>query len=84
MRVSTPAGLTLGLVLAVALATTAAASPFTLGPDVKVSGASTLNGCTAGASPDFTSAYNNTEVEPQVAVDPSNPAEITGVSQQDR
>jgi hypothetical protein len=63
---------------------TAAASPFTLGPDVKVSGGSTLTGCTFGASPDFASAYDNTEVEPQVAVDPTNTAEITGASQQDR
>jgi hypothetical protein len=63
---------------------TAAASPFTLGPDVKVSGGSTLTGCTFGASPDFASAYDNTEVEPQVAVDPTNTADITGASQQDR
>ena len=45
------------------------------GPDVKVSGGSTLNGCPFGASPGFASAYNNTEVEPQVAVNPLNPAE---------
>ena len=63
---------------------TAAASPFTLGPDVKVSSGSTLTGCPFGASPDFASAYDNTEVEPQVAVDPTNTAEITGASQQDR
>jgi len=63
---------------------TAAASPFTLGPDVKVSGGSTLTGCPFGASPDFANAYDNTEVEPQVAVDPTNTAEITGASQQDR
>jgi hypothetical protein len=73
-----------GIALTAAAAGTAAASPFTFGPDVKVSGASALNGCTAGASADFANAYNNTEVEPQVAVDPTNPAEITGVSQQDR
>jgi hypothetical protein len=72
------------LALTVAAAGTAAASPFVLGPDVKVSAASTLNGCPFGGSPDFAAAYNNTEVEPQVAVDPTNPAEITGVSQQDR
>jgi hypothetical protein len=84
LRSSTLASLGLGLVLAVSATGTAAASPFTIGPDVTVSGGSTLNGCTAGASPDFASAYNNTEVEPQVAVNPTNPAEITGVSQQDR
>ena len=73
------------VLVAAAVATgTAAASPYFFGPDVKVSGGSTLNGCPFGASPDFASAYNNTEVEPQVAVNPLNPAEITGVSQQDR
>ena len=73
-----------GLVLSVCLTASAAAAPFTLGPDVKVNGGSTLTGCPFGASPDFAAAYNNTEVEPQVAVDPTNPARITGVSQQDR
>ena len=73
------------VLVAAAVATgTAAASPYFLGADIKVSGGSTLNGCPFGASPDFASAYNNTEVEPQVAVNPLNPAEITGVSQQDR
>jgi hypothetical protein len=37
-----------------------------------------------GASEDFAEAYDNTEVEPQVAVDPTDRDEITGVSQQDR
>jgi hypothetical protein len=63
---------------------TAAADPYTIGPDVKVSGGSTLNACPFGASEDFASAYNNTEVEPQVAVNPTDPDEITGASQQDR
>ena len=72
------------LVAAAVAAGTAAASPYFFGPDVKVSGGSTLNGCRSAASPDFASAYNNTEVEPGVAVNPLNPAEITGVSQQDR
>jgi hypothetical protein len=71
------------LVVAVA-AGTAAASPYVLGPDIKVSPASTLTGCPFGASEDFASAYNNTEVEPQVAVNPVQPAQITGASQQDR
>jgi hypothetical protein len=62
----------------------ATGSPYTLGPEVKVSTASTLTGCSAGASPDFGSAYDNTEVEPQVAVNPIKPSEITGASQQDR
>jgi hypothetical protein len=65
----------------------AAATPgsdFTLGPEVKVSTPSTLTGCPFGASADFADAYDNAEVEPQVAVNPTNPAEITGVAQQDR
>jgi hypothetical protein len=72
-----------GLVLTAAVGT-AGASPYRLGSDVKVSGASKLTGCPFGASDDFASAYNHAEVEPQVAVDPTNPVEITGVSQQDR
>ena len=73
-----------GLALSAAVAGTAAAAPYQLGPDLKVSGPSTLTGCTAGASPDFATAYDNTEVEPQVAVNPTDPDEITGASQQDR
>jgi hypothetical protein len=65
-------------------AASVAGSPFTLGAEVKVSGPSSLTGCTFGASADFSTAYDNTEVEPQVAVNPTNPAEITGASQQDR
>lgn len=59
-------------------------SPFTPGADVQVSGPSSLTGCTAGASDGFAAAYDNTEVEPQVAVNPTNPNEIVGVAQQDR
>jgi hypothetical protein len=81
------------LVTAVVAGTSAAASgeagspagsPFTLGPEVKVSSASSLTGCPFGASDDFAAAYDGAEVEPQVAVNPINPNEITGVSQQDR
>jgi hypothetical protein len=73
-----------GLALSACLAASAAAGPYTLGPDVKVNGGSTLNSCPFGASPDFAAAYDNSEVEPQVAVNPTNPAQIVGVSQQDR
>lgn len=54
------------------------------GPDVTVSGASTLSSCSAGASADFASAYSDTEVEPQVAVNPLNRLEMVGTTQQDR
>ena len=59
-------------------------SPYTMGPEVKVSGASTLTGCPFGGSDDFASAYDSAEVEAQIAVNPTDPTEITGVSQQDR
>ena len=78
------AATTLVVLLAAAVAGTASASPYVLGPDVKVSGSSTLTACPFGGSADFAAAYDNTEVEPQVAVNPTNPAEIVGVSQQDR
>jgi hypothetical protein len=66
------------------LAASASGSPFTIGADIKVNGASTLTGCTAGASADFAAAYDNREVEAQVAVNPTNATEIFGVAQQDR
>ena len=55
-----------------------------VGPDVTVSGASTLGGCSAGASADFATAYTGTEVEPQLAVNPVHPLEMVGATQQDR
>jgi hypothetical protein len=66
------------------LAANASGSPFGIGSDVKVNGGSTLTSCTAGASDDFDSAYDNREVEAQVAVNPTNTDEIFGVAQQDR
>jgi hypothetical protein len=62
----------------------ASAAPFSAGPDVLVSGPSTLTACPFGASADFAAAYDNTEVEPQVAVNPANPNEMIGATQQDR
>jgi hypothetical protein len=73
-----------GVAVTVAVGGTALAGPYMIGPDIKVSEASTLTGCPFGASPDFAAAYDNTEVEPQVAVNPTNPDQIVGVSQQDR
>jgi hypothetical protein len=72
------------LALAVAAGGTAAAAPYVLGPDLNISEPSALTGCPYGASEDFAAAYDDTEVEPQVAVNPTDPAEITGASQQDR
>lgn len=73
-----------GFVLALAMAPVAAADPYVKGPDLKVSSASPLTFCPFGTSADFASAYDNTEVEPQVAVNPTDPDEIVGVTQQDR
>jgi hypothetical protein len=62
----------------------AVAAPFGIEPAARVSGPSTLTGCPYGASADFAAAYDNTEVEPQIAVNPTNPNEIIAVAQQDR
>ncbi|HSV39704.1 MAG TPA: sialidase family protein, partial [Nocardioidaceae bacterium] len=59
-------------------------SPYVIGPDILVSGPSTLTACPFGATPDFAAGYDDAEVEPQVAVNPTDPDEILGVSQQDR
>jgi hypothetical protein len=72
------------LALALAAGGTAPAAPYILGPDLNISQPSTLTGCPYGASEDFAEAYDDAEVEPQVAVDPTDHDEITGVSQQDR
>lgn len=74
----------LALCAAPFLAGEAAGAPFSLGSSTIVSGASTLTACSAGASADFAAAYDDTEVEPQVAVNPTDPDEIIGVAQQDR
>ena len=72
------------LIVSLSLPAVAAAEPYQIGPDTVVSGQSSLNRCPFGASADFDTAYDNTEVEPQVAVNPIRPAEIVGASQQDR
>ena len=84
MRFSKLAAIGLACALAMAAPGSAVASPFVLGSDVNVSAPSTLTACPFGAADDFESAYDNTEVEPQVAVDPTDPSKFIGVSQQDR
>src|SRR5215218_6586437 len=85
MRGRTVAGATVaGLLAAGFLAGPAAADPYELGDDVKVSGPSTLTACPFGASDLFADAYDNAEVEPQVAVNPVDPSEMVGATQQDR
>jgi hypothetical protein len=65
---------------------TAAAAPFSIGADLNVSGpgSSTLTTCPFGMTADFAAAYDSAEVEPQVAVNPIDPGEMVGVTQQDR
>jgi photosystem II stability/assembly factor-like uncharacterized protein len=77
----------LGLALASVPGTTvASAGTFQLGPAVNASGPSPFLGCPFGLDPNNPSAtaYANTEVEPFVAVNPTNHDNILGVYQQDR
>jgi len=63
------------------------AGTFTLGAPVVASSASPFNGCSTGADPNASPpsvVYPNTEVEPYVAVNPTNHDNIIGAYQQDR
>jgi hypothetical protein len=61
------------------------AGAFTAGPLVQVSGSSPFAGCTAdGVSGQPGTVVLHSEVEPWVAVNPTNPANIVGAWQQDR
>ena len=62
----------------------AAASSFTVSPLTLVSGPSPFASCTIGSSGGSSINYVNTEVEPWVAVNPTNSNNIVGVFQQDR
>lgn len=64
--------------------TLAGHGPFTLGAPVLVSGPSPFAACPIGAADASSVNYVNTEVEPFVAVNPTNPDNIIGVYQQDR
>jgi Neuraminidase (sialidase) len=69
------------LTAAVTLAASAVAAPATVGPLVLASGPSPFAACTVGGPGTL---YTNAEVEPFVAVNPTNPANVIGVWQQDR
>ena len=72
----------LGLALAVG---PVAAGPLTPGPLVQVSGTSAFVGCTADAvAGQSGTVYLNSEVEPWIEVNPTNPANVVGIWQQDR
>jgi hypothetical protein len=67
-----------------AISSGAAAAPYSLDPPVLVSGPSPFAACPFGAADANSVAYTNTELEPQVAVNPTDPANIVGAFQQDR
>jgi hypothetical protein len=67
-----------------AAAGVADAYPYSIGPTVPASGQSPFAGCTAGTFFPTSVNYPNTEVEPFVAVNPTDPDNIIGVFQQDR
>src|SRR3954447_26407323 len=72
--------------LLVGTALPAGAYPLAVGTPVPASGPSPSAGCTVGEAPgpDPGTAYPYTEVEPFVAVNPTNPDNVIGVFQQDR
>jgi hypothetical protein len=67
-------------------ATTASAGPFTSGDLVQVSGASPIPAACIGDEDTSTTSVNtrNSEVEPWLAADPSDPEHFVGAWQQDR
>jgi len=69
------------ILIAVPASAGADSGTFTLDPPVSVSGPSPFAGCPFGGPG---TNYVNTEVEPFVAVDPTDPDNIIGVFQQDR
>jgi hypothetical protein len=68
---------------AATLVSGATAYPYLAGAPVTVSGLSPFASCAFGAFPDAVNSTNS-EVEPFVAVNPTNPANVVGVFQQDR
>ena len=63
----------------------AGASDLTPGPLVQVSGTSPFVGCTADEiGPQSGTVYLNSEVEPWIDVNPTNPSNVVGIWQQDR
>ena len=78
------AGLGALVTLGVFGAGTAAAGPFGSSPLVQVSGASPIAACDGDDGNVGGTKFVNSEVEPFVAVDPSNPNVLIGAWQQDR
>lgn len=75
----------LGLALAAALLASAPAAADQLGPLTQISRGTPFAGCTAdGAAQQSGTYYPETEIEPWVDADPSNPDRLIAVWQQDR
>src|SRR5512145_506695 len=74
----------LALSLSFMPASSASAAAYTLDAPVLVSGPSPFAACTVGSAGSSSVVYTNTEVEPNVAVNPMDPDNIIGVFQQDR
>src|SRR6266545_607246 len=72
------------MLLVVVGAGSAAAGPFANGPLVQVSGASPIAACDGDDGNVGGTQFVNSEVEPHVVVDPSNPNVLVGAWQQDR
>ena len=70
--------------LSLVLINSAAAASYILDAPILVSGASPFAGCTVGSAGPSSVVYPNTEVEPFVAVNPTNLNNIIGNFQQDR
>jgi len=71
------------LLVALMITTTSSAAATTVAPLTLVSGPSPFASCTIGGGPGAIN-YVNAEVEPFVAVNPTNPKNIIGAWQQDR
>ena len=75
-------------VVALVLASTASAGPYTLESTATASGPSPFTGCTADHAADQIAAgstlYPNSEPEPRADVNPTNSSNIVGAYQQDR
>lgn len=77
-------GVALVAALAPAAITPVSAGPFTVGPPTLISEPSPFAGCDVSAMAGGGINYLNAEVEPWVAVNPTNPSNIIAVWQQDR
>ena len=78
-------GLIAGMSLIVAGAVPAIAGPLTAGPLVQVSGTSAFLGCTADdIAAQSGTVFLNSEVEPWIDVNPTEPDNVVGIWQQDR